>query len=131
MSIHPLLLLIATKPELLADHFEAYAELVGEETGKAVSVWKRRLVLNVVALCLVAVCAVLGGVAIMLWAMIPAPNLRAPWILIAVPAVPAAVALLCLFVGRNEGPSVFADVKRQLAADLAMLREVSPPAGPP
>lgn len=131
MSIHPLLRLIATKPELLADHFEAYAELVGEEAGKAVSAWKRRLVLNVVALCLVAVCAVLGGVAIMLWAMIPAPNLRAPWILIAVPAVPAAVALLCLFVGRSEGPRVFADVKRQLAADLAVLREVSPPAGSP
>ncbi len=129
MSIHPLLRLIATKPDLLADHFAAYAELVGEEAG--ISVWKRRLVLNVVALSLIAVCAALAGVALMLWAVIPAPDLRSPWILIAVPAVPAAVALLCLFVGRSEDPSAFADVQRELAADLAVLREVSPPAGPP
>jgi len=31
--IHPLLKLVATQPQLLADHAEAYAELVGEEFG--------------------------------------------------------------------------------------------------
>jgi hypothetical protein len=126
MFIHPLLRLLATQPQLLADHFEAYAGLVGEELGEAVMAWKRRLVLYAVALCLIAVFLALGGVAVMLWAVMPAPNLHSTWVLIVVPAVPAAVAFLCLFLGRSEGSVQFAEVRRQVAADLRVLREVGP-----
>ena len=123
--IHPLLRLIATQPQLLADHAESYAGLVGEELGKTTTVWKRRVLLNATALCLVGVAAVLGGVALMLWGVVPAVNIHAPWALIAAPAVPALVALWCVYEAQRETSDAFADLKQQIAADLVMLREVS------
>ena len=123
--IHPLLRLIATQPQLLADHAESYAELVGDELGKTTAVWKRRVILNATALCLVGVAAVLGGVALMLWAALPAQNIHAPWALVAAPALPALIALWCGYEGQRETDDVFKDLKQQIATDLVMLREVS------
>lgn len=125
MQIHPLLRLVATQPELLAEHAGAYAGLVGEELGKTATAWKLRVVLNVVALSLLAVSAVLAGVALMLWAIVPAAQIQAAWALIAVPAVPAIFALCCALAGRDKYISALADINKQLAADLAMLREVN------
>jgi len=41
--IHPLLRLIATEPQLLGDHVEAYADLVGDEVRKTGAAWSLRL----------------------------------------------------------------------------------------
>jgi hypothetical protein len=123
--IHPLLRLVATQPQLLADHAEAYAQLVGEEIGRTASSWRRRAAFNAIALCLVAVAAVLAGVALMLWSVTPPANLQAPWALIAGPVVPVLLAACCVYLGRSTDESAFGDLQQQLAADLAMLREVS------
>lgn len=124
--MHPLLHLIATQPQLLADHAEAYADLLGEELGSASAIWKRRLALHAVALCSLGVSAVLGGVALMLWAVIPPADIQAPWALIAGPSLPLAVALGCLWAARPQpSAGTFDNVKRQMKADVAMLREVS------
>jgi len=126
--IHPLLQLIATRPQLLADHAEAYAELMATEIDAVSALWKRRAVLNAVALCCLVVAAILAGVALMLWAVIPATQLQAPWVLIAVPLPPAAAALWCLLAARlHADGGAFANLRRQLAADMVMLREVAAP----
>jgi hypothetical protein len=125
MQIHPLFRLVATQPELLADHAGAYAGLVGEELGKTAAAWKLRIVLNIVALSLLAVSVVLTGVALMLWATVPTAQIQAVWALIAAPAVPAVFALGCALAGREKYTSAFADISKQLTADLAMLREAS------
>ena len=123
--IHPLLRLVATQPELLADHAEAYAGLVSEEIGKTAAAWKKRALVNAIALGSLAVSVVLVGVALMLWAVIPVTTMVAPWALIATPAAPALIAVICAVVGRSRRTDAFADLKQQLAADLSMLREVS------
>ncbi len=124
--IHPLFLLIATRPQLLADHAEAYAELVATEVGHVSTTWKRRALLYVVALCGLAVGAVLAGVALMLWAVTPAASMHAPWALIAAPVVPVALALWCLLAVRSQAnASGFENIRQQMKADLAMLRETS------
>jgi uncharacterized membrane protein YqjE len=123
--IHPLLRLVATQPQLLADHAEAYAGLVAEELGKTGAVLKQRLLLAAVALSLTAVSVVLAGVALMLWAVLPATAIQAPWALIAAPSVPAVLALACGLAVKQERASAFAELKQQVAADLVMLREVS------
>jgi len=123
--IHPLLRLIATQPQLLADHAEAYAGLVGEEMGKAAAVWKRRAALNAVALCMAGVCVVLIGVAVMLWGVSPDGTMRAGWVLIVAPAAPALIALIAWLMARSDVSDSFVDLKQQVAADLSMLREVS------
>lgn len=123
--IHPLLRLVATQPQLLADHAEAYAGLVGDEIGRSAASIKQRVLLNAVALCLLGVAAVLTGVSLMLWAVIPAANVQAPWALIAAPAAPAVVAVVCALLGQRKPADAFAELKQQVAADLVMLREVS------
>jgi hypothetical protein len=123
--IHPLLRLIATQPQLLADHAEAYAGLVSEDLSRTASIWTQRVVLYVVALAFVAVALVLTGVALMLWSVTPAASMNAPWALIATPAVPFVIAIACGLLARRKTVDTFADLKQQMAADLVMLREVS------
>jgi hypothetical protein len=123
--IHPLLRLIATQPQLLADHAEAYAGLVSEDLGKTAAVWKWRVACYGIALTLVAVGMVLAGVALMFWAMTPPANMQAPWALAAAPAIPFVAAIVCVVLARRNTVDTFADLKEQAAADLAMLREVS------
>lgn len=125
--IHPLLRLVATQPQLLAEHAEAYAGLIGDEVGRVTSGWKRRIALKAVALCLAGVALVLGGVAVMLWAAVPPATAQAPWALFAAPALPALVALLCLLGAREPASDGLAALRAQLAADVAMLRKVTAP----
>ena len=124
--IHPLLHLIATKPQLLGDHVEAYAELVGAEVGKTSKMWISRVVFYAVALFLLSTGLVFVGVALMLWAVVPPDNMNSPWLLIVVPLVPLIAGGLCVMKARGHADQTpFETVKQQLSADLAMLKEVS------
>lgn len=122
--LHPLLHLVATQPQLLAEHAEAYAEMVAAQVGAVSVAWKRRAVLNAVALCCLGVAAVLAGVALMLWAVIPPADIHAPWALLAGPLLPALVAAACLVAARarDEGTG-FGALREQIHADIVMLRE--------
>ena len=126
--IHPLLRLIATEPQILGDHVEAYAELVGDEVKKTSSAWSLRIALYLAALALGCVALVLGGVAVMLWATLPPSGFQVPWLLVAVPAAGFVAAIVCVLLARrNPVENAFDNVKKQLSADMAMLREVSAP----
>ena len=124
LLMHPLLRLVASQPQLLVDHAEAYAELVTVEVGAASAGWTRRVVLSAAGLCGLGVAGVLAGVACMLWAALPAPGMQASWALIVVPLLPLAGALGCLGLARAHGRgATFDALRRQVQADLAMLRE--------
>lgn len=126
--IHPLLRLIATEPQILGDHVEAYAELVGDEVKKAGSAWSLRIGLYLAALCLIGVGLVLTGVSLLLWAALPVAGIHTPWLLVVVPLASFVAALICVLVARmNPVENAFDNVKKQLSADMAMLREVSAP----
>jgi hypothetical protein len=126
--IHPLLKLIATEPQVLGDHVEAYAELVGEEVKKTSTAWATRLGLYAAALCLGGLGLVFAGVALMLWAALPQSGFQAPWVLIAVPVLTLAAGVICVLLAkRSPIENAFDNLKKQLSADMAMLREVSVP----
>lgn len=123
--LHPLLHMIAVQPQLMADHAEAYSELVAAELRSASSDWTRRTLLTAVALCSVGVAAVLGGTALMLWALLAPTQEHAQWVLLAVPAVPLAVAVVCWMMARPEGTArAFSKLREQVTADMTMLREL-------
>ena len=126
--IHPLLRLAATEPHLLGDHVEAYAALVGDEVHKVTTSWATRIGLYVGALFLGALGLVLVGVALLLCAALPSSDYPAPWAMIVVPLVPLAGAAVCVLIARSKPiENAFDAVKKQLNADMAMLREVSAP----
>ena len=122
-----LLALLATRPQLLLDHAQAYAALVGEEFGLASNDWQRRALLQVAALCFFGVTTVLAGVAVMLWVTVAIP-MTAPWVLVAVPVLPLLIAIVCQLLARqSNGREPFANLSRQVNADMALLRAVGKP----
>jgi uncharacterized membrane protein YqjE len=124
--IHPLLHLIATKPQLLGDHVEAYAELVGAEVSKTSRRWIARVALWAGAAFLGTVFLVFAGVALMLWAVVPVDGMNVPWLLVVVPVAPLVGAVVCVLAARaHADEAAFQTVREQFAADMAMLREVS------
>jgi hypothetical protein len=122
--MHPMLHLIASRPSLLAQHAGAYAELVNAEVQAFVAFGKRRALLMAMALFSVGTSAVLTGVALMLWGVLPQANMQAPWALVAVPVVPALLALVCFISARSASSTVgFDNLRAQVQADMALLTE--------
>ncbi len=128
LRMHPLLHLVASQPQLLADHAAAYAELVAAEAVTVSAHWQRRLLLGAVAVFCLLVGAILAGVALMLWAVLPTAQILAPWALLVAPLLPLALAIVCLLAARAPGVGIaFENLRRQMKADMAMLREAGKP----
>ena len=124
--IHPLLRLAATQPHLIGDHVEAYAALVGEEVNKVSTSLILRVALYGAALFLAAVGVVLIGVALLFCAAVPSTGYPAPWAMFVVPLAPFVMAAGCIVFARSrQAEKPFDTIKKQLNADMAMLREVS------
>jgi cytochrome bd-type quinol oxidase subunit 2 len=124
--MHPLLTLLATRPQLLLGHAQAYAALLHEDFGLASASWRRRVLLHALALCSLGVTAVLAGGALMLWAVTPTPQIHSLWILYVTPVVPLMCALVCVVLAhRQSQEDFFANLNLQIDADVAMLRAAS------
>lgn len=126
-TAHPLLRLLVEQPQLLGEHLAAYVALASAEGSAALGAMRRRLALQLAALACGAVAAGLAGVAVMLWALLPAAAVAsgAGWVLLVVPAVAAGAGLGLYRAARpRPGHDAFAALKGQGAADLALLREL-------
>lgn len=123
---HPLLDLIANRPQLLADHAQAYGELVAAEVGEASNALARRVILALAGVILFALAIGLGGVAVMLRAVVPGDAMVAPWVLVVVPLLPVVAGFACLVAARLRILRNPLDkVWWQLKADVAMFREAT------
>jgi hypothetical protein len=122
--MHPLLTLLASRPNLLAEHAQGYVDLLKAELPRAAAAYKRTLLLNVLAVLGLQAALLLAGQGLMLWASMPAAPTPAAWLLIAAPLLPLAAAIVCVYAARGgvERNSL-AVVQEQLSADLAMLRD--------
>jgi len=126
--IHPLFRLIVSDPQLLADHVEAYSELVAEEVGAVTTQLKKRAVLHAVSLVCIMVGVLLAGIAVLLWAAIPPDNMNSPLALFIAPCVPIVIGVCAHFAAKAPmAEHGFKTIREQLAADAAMLRSVTAP----
>ena len=124
--LHPLLHLIATRPELLAAHAEGYVDLVAGEVSGTWLGLKQQVIFGIAALFCLGVSVVLIGVALMLWAVTPLSAMPEPWVLVAVPLPTLGLAIWCAFRAPTLTPDqAFNRVRQQVQADIAMLRAVS------
>lgn len=122
--LHALLHLFSSQPTALAEHAQAYADLVGEEFVQAKQVLRRRFVLHAVTMCGLTVGVGLAGVAMLLWAVTPPAQIHAPWLLFCVPLPPLMLALWCVYAAqsrRGSDSALFATLRQQLASDRALL----------
>lgn len=126
--MHPLLQLLLTRPQLLADHAQAYGALFTEEMGDARAALQRWALWRAVTLCCLFSAAILAGMALMLWAMLPVSPQQASWVLLVTPMLPLAVAVVCWPLARKNGsPPLFAQMRAQIHSDQAMLRAAKAP----
>jgi uncharacterized membrane protein YqjE len=123
MTIHPLVKTLVARPELLAEHAGAYAELAGAELGQtARRLRTRALLIAAMGLC-VALGAVFAGGALLLLAAVPVSEMPAPWALAAVPGgVWLAAGALWWAQARGESKGSFEALRAQFALDRELLR---------
>jgi uncharacterized membrane protein YqjE len=122
--IHPLIRLLATQPQLVAEHMGAYAALLGSEVRQVKDRLLLRILLTGLALVLVMVAATLVGVSLMLWFTLPDLDTGARWALVLVPAMPVIGAVASMLVARRPiTDESFQAVQVQLEADARMLSE--------
>ncbi len=120
--MHPLLQLLLTRPQLLADHAQAYGALFTEEMGDARAALQRWALWRAVTLCSLFSAAILAGMALMLWAMLPASPQQATWLLVVTPMLPLLVTVVSWPLARKNGsPPLFAQMRAQIHCDQAML----------
>lgn len=131
--LNPWVELLATRPQLLADHAQAWGGVLAAETTAAWAQARRRLWLHLAAFLAAAIAVVLAGVSVMLWALASAPQLQqagATAALVGVPAVMLALAAACLWTARRgaaeAGPDRLARLAQQWHADLALLQPEAP-----
>ncbi|WP_395701501.1 hypothetical protein [Aquabacterium sp.] len=127
--IAPLLRLLAAPRQDLAAHLSDYAELAAADAGAAAAAWRRRsLLLGATVLCLL-LAAGLGGMALLLVAVLPLSAMPQPWLLAVVPAVPLLAALTCaLMLWRQPVQAPFAQLRQRLADEGSRLA-ATPAAG--
>jgi uncharacterized membrane protein YqjE len=127
-TMHPLLHLLMTRPELLGEHAQAYAELVGSEINDLATATRQGVLWSAAALCCAAATLVLAGMALMLALALPQTRSDAPWALLLTPCLPLLGALACVLRLRaTQRAPAFAKLREQLRADLELLQEVTSP----
>ena len=124
----PLFRLMATRPQLLAEHAEAYGELALLEFRAASAQWQRRARLKALGWCGLVVALLLAGVAGLLASTLPIASMAAPWALLAIPLLPAVAGVACLLAaGPTSQTGNFHLLRQQLEADRRLLREWDSP----
>ncbi len=119
----PLLRFVGSEPEAWVEHASAYADLAGEELDLLGRQWSRRALCWAIACSAGLVAATLGGSALMLWALQPAGGAAVPWMLFAVPGLPALIAIVaawCATSAPHRAP--LAELRAQWRHDAMLLR---------
>lgn len=125
LRLHPVLELALLQPQLLLDHAAACSELLLVEADAAASHWRRRGLWSALAAGSLLAVIVLAGVALLLWAALPAGSLSHPQALVIIPLLPLLPGLLAWQALAQPQPAAFALLRQQLDADLHLMRRAS------
>jgi hypothetical protein len=120
--MHPLIDVLLRQPQLLSTHAKAYGELVLQELSQANLQWHQRMLWQLAGVGSMGVAFSLCGVASMLWVVTPPELIRAPWLLVLLPAAFAGIAVGCMAVAQQRyNLAVFTQTRQQFKADIALL----------
>ena len=120
---YSLLALLARQPQLLMDHAQAYAGLINVEFMLAYASWRRRSLWLVIALICLATAVVLGGCALMLWAITPGLDSFGQRVLLLTPLLPFVGALACWGIAASQvSVNPLTNLALQVNADVALWR---------
>jgi hypothetical protein len=122
---HPLITLLASRPQLLATHAGGYAELALAESEVLAAAFARRVLLQAVAVVLGILAAVTGSTAALLYAALPVAAMPAAWLLWALPTALLAIAVVLGWRARRTAlPPAWAALRAQWAEDMGLLQRL-------
>ena len=117
--LHPIFSTAVSRPDLVVDHIAAYVDLATEEASSTGTDLVVRVAGWVLAGLFAFLSLGLAGVAVMLGLLHGGVH----WILVAVPLAALLLAVIALVATRRPAAGQrFAELKRQFAADLGLLR---------
>lgn len=119
-----LLKLIVKQPSLLLNHAQAYTDLALDETRRLTRRWRTQATLYGLSFISFVLGLVFGGVALLLWSVLPVTAEQTSWVLLALPVFceMLAWAFYLAAQGRADVPA-FAIMQEQLKLDMLALRE--------
>ena len=118
--VHPIFMVLVTRPELVMEHVSGYAALVREEASSVGKEVARRAIAWAVTLFAALVFLILAGVAAMLGAIH-----EFHWMLVIAPGISLAVSVAAFLVARQRLPEqAFTELKAQIDADAQLLRAI-------
>lgn len=118
--VHPIFMVLVTRPELVVEHVSGYAALMREEASSVGKEVAKRALAWAVALVAALVFLILAGVAAMLGAVT-----EFHWMLVIAPGIALAVAVAAFLVARQRLPEqAFTELKAQIDADAQLLRAI-------
>jgi len=119
-----LLKLIVKQPSLLLNHAHAYADLAVDETRRLTRRWRTQAMLYGASFICFCLGLVLGGVALMLWSVLPVMAPSSSWVLLALPLVCETLAYVFFLSAKGQANTpAFAVLQEQLNLDVLALRE--------
>jgi|DEB19_MinimDraft_2_1074335.scaffolds.fasta_scaffold38938_2 hypothetical protein len=119
--LHPLFATLIKRPDLIADHIAAYAELISLESSGIGADWLKRGLAWALVLLGAVVFVIFSGIALMLGAL----N-QFHWVLVAVPSGVLLLTLLAFLKARTPiDNDRFSELKAQVNNDLRALREAA------
>lgn len=118
----PFLRIILDEPRLIAGHIDAYASLFHHDLDLWQTRLERRLLLKVLLGVSLFLTIIFSGIALMLWGVGASGD--NDWLLIVVPVAPLLLTAIVgvMVSGIDKGRKPFAASRRQLCADLRMLK---------
>ena len=130
------------RPQGLGSHLTRYVRLLQRLRAPSQAALQQQATLTALAWGSLLMAAGLGGVALMLWVLLPVPSsLQTParaWLLLAVPLAPLALSAWAFSAARRVPPApLWAAWAAQWQADMALLQHPAPaaaaagPAAPP
>lgn len=117
--LHPIFSTAVARPDLVVDHLSAYVALATQEAAATGRDLKVRVIAWVVAGIAALMFMLFAGVATMLGFL----HGQFHWVLVLVPGATLLVALGAVVASRRPSPQErFAELRRQVAADIGLLR---------
>ena len=124
--LHPIYATVISRPDLVVDHLSAYAALASEEAASSGNDLKVRAIGLVVAGVFALLFLIFSGIAVMLGEL----QGQFHWVLAAVPGAMLAIALIVVLSSRRPAPGQrLAELRRQISADMDLLRAAGGPHG--
>jgi len=116
--------LVVMQPQLLMTHAKNYADLIMEGVQYTFSIWKSRMLMYALSSVFVALGAMSGVVALLLWGALPVLNPQNAWILVVLPVVLLSMSFLFYKLAhRYPTEALFDDIQEQLHLDLLAISQ--------